>query len=121
MVDASIPTQDISNPIATAIKPLAGLLPNIPPTITSPPMDTMNISAGPNFKATLANSGVKKIIATIPTNPPNEEARQEYDNASFARPFSDKGFPSNAVQAASPVPGQFIRIAETEPPYDDPM
>ena len=111
-----MPTIDSTRPTPTAKKPFAMLLSIRLPTTASPARHTRNSSGGPNLSAIFASTGVKNSITSVPNIPPIPLDSAEYDSASIARPCRASGLPLSAVQAASPVPGQFSRIAEIEPP-----
>ena len=81
-----------------------------------PQMASSIISGGPNLTEMLDNTGAKNNSTINPIKLPMPLAITEKYSALFPSPFLVIWYPSSAVQDASAVPGQLIRIPDMEPP-----
>lgn len=81
-----------------------------------PHMAKSIISGGPNITEMLDSTGAKNSRTTNPMILPIPLAITEKYKALFPSPFLVIWYPSKAVQDASAVPGQLIRIPDMDPP-----
>ncbi len=111
-----MPMVEIHKPNTPENKPLTtDLEPSVPMTVT-PTIAIQNISEGPNFSASFANGGVKKINTKTPVMPPTKELIKQKCNACVALPFLAIGWPSNTVAMLAGAPGILTKMPLIAPP-----
>ncbi len=78
------------------------------------------ISAGPNFNATVTSTGDRKIISVMPHEAPTKDEMTVMPSAAPPRPCLVSGKPSRQVTACGGWQGRLSRIEQIAPPYCEP-
>ena len=76
---------------------------------------------GPNFNASFAMDGARKVIITTATNAPTKEEVNAAVNACPALPCCASGYPSKVVATDQGSPGMLNNIEVMAPPNNAPQ
>ena len=120
-VTGSVPIRPTSMPKAAAIRPRAIDVVPIPAITVSASEIRAKISAGPMNKAIAASGAATMISTTVDRKSPATELYKAMRKAFSPLPCRVSGYPSQAVAAASGVPGVRSNTADTAPPKKAPL
>ena len=116
-VSMSLPTMPISSPHTVMATPLSGEPRASVEPANRPSSISEQISAGPNFSATVTRIGDRKIISVMPHDAPTNEEITVMPSAAPPRPCLVSGKPSRQVTACGGWHGRLSRIEQIAPPY----
>ena len=119
-VSMSLPTMPISSPHTVMATPLSGDPRASVEPASKPSSISEQISAGPNFSATVTSTGERKIISVMPHDAPTNEEITVMPSAAPPLPFLVSGNPSRQVTACGGWQGRLSRIEQIAPPYCEP-
>ncbi|MNP03968.1 hypothetical protein D3C76_958690 [compost metagenome] len=122
MVYRAIPEVE-SNPINPMVSPIPSdanprniEAPSTADTVVKDNTRIAKYSAGPNFSASVATIGAKRVSSNVAIVPATKDPIAAVANAGPARPLRAMRLPSNAVTMEDDSPGVLSRIEVVDPP-----
>ena len=107
----------MSSPSTVMATPLSGEPRASVEPASRPSSISEQISAGPNFSATITRIGDRKIISVMPHEAPTNDEITVMPSAAPPLPCLVSGKPSRQVTACGGWHGRLSRIEQIAPPY----